>query len=181
MELKVKLQEKDRALAQREKETKSLSEGMKMLQHQAQSYGKAERQSREELVVVNQNLKQQLKEREEQFSRFNDELTATQHKLATDNNQLQQQIDQLTEQLRRSQHQKDERLSNRMTTELQIKEQESQNLRNKLQMKEESKLNTQISVESHLPSQQFTTGTDGFSQSLEPVMGQPDWLQVRMY
>ncbi|XP_065914435.1 golgin subfamily A member 6-like protein 7 isoform X2 [Dysidea avara] len=182
-ELKVKLQEKDTALAQMMNEKKSWSEDMEVLRCQIHDYGtdfEAERQSREQLVVVSETLRQQLKEREEQFSKFSDEFTTNkfaQERLATDNNQLQQQIDRLynqCEQLRRSQEQKDERLtqlSNQISAEVQLKESilaENQNLRDELQMKE-SKFyvsNTAFSIE----RQQFTTGTDRFSHSLEEAV-----------
>jgi len=171
--LKVKLQEKDSALAQ-------MSKDMEVLRQQVQAYVidfEAEHQSREQLVLDNNNLKQQLKEREEQFSKFSDDFTTNKFAQATDNDQLQQQLDQLTndyEQMRRSQQQKDERLTqlgNQVITELQIKEHvlsENQNLKDKLQMIESKLhvLNTELSV----GRQQYTTGSDMLSQSLEPTV-----------
>ena len=117
----MKLQEKDTALVQMMNEKKSWSENMEVLRCQIHDYGndfKAERQSREQLVAVNEN------QREEQFSRLSDEFTPNkfaQKRLATDNNQLQQQTDQLynqCEQLRRSQEQKDERLTLQVCTKI---------------------------------------------------------------
>ena len=160
----MKLQEKETVLSQMEQERKSLADTIELLQHQVHSYDSdyiAERQSREQLIVDNQKLKQQLKERGEQFSKFKDDFTTNkfaQDKLATDNNQLQQQIDQLAnecEQLRRSQQQKDDRLaqlSNQIATELQIKEHmlaENQTFKDRLELKESEiyRLNTNLETE----------------------------------
>ena len=192
----MKLQEKETVLSQLDRERKSLADTIEHLRHQVHSYDTdfvAERQSREQLIVDNQKLKQQLKEREEQFSKFNDDFTTNkfaQDRLTTDNNQLQQQIDKLTnecEQLRRSQQQKDDRLtqlSNQISTELQIKEHvlaENQTLKDKLELKESEiyRLNTDLDTE----RQQHRMEADRFRErihTLEQTVDaqQKDLLQV---
>jgi len=194
-ELNAKLQQKETAFSQLDMERKSCVDNIEHLKHQVDCYRNdfdAERNAREQLTMDNQRLKQQLKEREEQFHTFNDFTTDrfAQERLSRDNDQLQRQIDQITsecEQLKKLQQQKDERLyqlSNQIATELQIKESvvtESQNLRDKLQAKEFEihQLNNTISME----RQQCTTEADRFREhihSLKQTMDaqQKELLQV---
>ena len=181
-ELTVKLQEKETVLDQMQRERKTLDEDMKLLREQVNSYDTdfvAEHQSREKLVRDYQKLQQQLKEKEQQLYRFHDYFATNkfaQDELATDNNQLRQQIDQINdecEQLRRSQQQKDDRLtqlSNQITTGLQIKERvlaENQTLRDNLQMKKSEihRLNTECSFQ----RQQFTTENDRLKEYIHTL------------
>ena len=181
-ELKVKLQERETVLDKMQRERKTLDEDMKLLQEQVHSYDTdfvAERQSREKLLRDYQKLQQQLKEKEQQLYRFHNYFATNkcaQDELATDNNQLRQQISQVTnecEQLRRSEQQNHDRLaqlSNRITTELQIKEHvsaENQNLRDNLQMKESEihRLNTMCSFQ----RQQFTTENDRLKERIHTL------------
>ena len=165
-ELKVKLQEKETVLAQLDRERKSLNDDIILLKQQVYTYDSdfvVERQSREQLIVENENLKRQLKDREEQFQRFNDNFTTSkfaQDKLSTDYDELQKHADQLKnecEQLKRERQQKDQRLSqlsDQIATELQLKEQvliENRNLKDELKLKnsEIHRLNADLGSERH--------------------------------
>jgi len=196
-ELKVKLQEKETVLAQLERDRKSLADSIEHLRYQVHSYDTdfmAERQSREQLMIENQKLNQQLKEREEQFSKFNNDFTTNkfaQDKLATDNSQLQQQLDQLTnecEQMRRSLQQKDERLtelSDQISTEFQIKETiitENQILKEQLQLKESEidQLNSNLKTEREqhrMEASRFRERIHMLEQTVD--VKQTELLQVR--
>ena len=165
-----------------ERERKILDETMQLLREQVHSYDTdfvAERQSREKLVRDYQKLQQQFKEKEQQLCRFHDYFATnkfTQDELVVDSNQLRQQINQVTnecEQLRRSQQQKDDRLtqlSNQITTELQIKGRvltENQTLRDNLQMKKSEihRLNTECSFQ----RQQLTTENDRLKEHIHTL------------
>lgn len=161
---KVKLQEKNALIDELQTEKTTLDDSMLLLREQVNTYDTdfvTERQAREQLVVDNQNLRRQLKEREEQFRISNDRFTTNQcilHDLERENDKLRRQVYQVMEedeQLRREQQQKDQRLSqlsDQITAELQVKKHvlsENQSLRDELHIKDSQlyELNNKHSLE----------------------------------